>query len=104
MFQDRTLTCVDCNATFVFTASEQEFHAEKGFNNDPKRCQECRAARKASSGGQSRFNGGTREMFDVICATCGCKTQVPFQPRSDRPVYCRDCFKPAERQTSRSRW
>ncbi|NLC33217.1 MAG: zinc-binding protein, partial [Clostridiales bacterium] len=19
-------------------------------------------------------------------------TQVPFQPRGDRPVYCRDCF------------
>lgn len=101
MFQDRELTCVDCNATFTFTASEQEFHAEKGFANDPKRCPECRAARKAASG-NSRF-GGTREMFDVVCSACGCNTQVPFQPRNDRPVYCRDCFKPAERKTS-SRW
>ena len=103
MFQDRTLTCVDCNESFVFTASEQEFHAEKGFQNDPKRCQSCRSARKASGGGRSGGFGGPREMFDVICATCGVKTQVPFQPRSDRPVYCRDCFKPAER-SSRSSW
>jgi CxxC-x17-CxxC domain-containing protein len=31
-------------------------------------------------------------MFSVICDDCGATTQVPFQPRDDRPVYCQDCF------------
>ena len=69
----------------MFSASEQAFYAEKGFQNEPGRCPECRAARKAT-------RGNDRPMYDVICADCGKPTQVPFQPRNDRPVYCRDCF------------
>jgi CxxC-x17-CxxC domain-containing protein len=45
-------------------------------------------------------------MFDVVCASCGKETQVPFQPRGDRPVYCSDCFEQqrggAPRSSSRS--
>lgn len=37
--------------------------------------------------------GAQREMFPAICASCGKETQVPFRPRSDRPVYCSDCFR-----------
>ena len=37
-FEDKTLTCIDCGQTFVFTAGEQEFFAQKGFQNEPKRC------------------------------------------------------------------
>ncbi len=90
--QDKILTCRDCGREFVFTASEQEFFAQKGFTNEPGRCPECRAARKASrhDGG---FNGRRdREMYPAVCAQCGKDTQVPFQPRSDRPVYCSDCY------------
>ena len=47
MFEDKTLKCVECGNDFVFSASEQEFYAEKGFTNEPKRCSACRAARKA---------------------------------------------------------
>ncbi|MDR7867044.1 MAG: zinc-ribbon domain containing protein [Sporomusaceae bacterium] len=93
MSQDKNLTCRDCGAEFVFTASEQDFFAEKGFTNEPGRCPECRAARKQQNRGMSR--GGSyqqREMHDVTCAACGVQTQVPFRPSSDRPVYCRDCF------------
>jgi CxxC-x17-CxxC domain-containing protein len=36
--------------------------------------------------------GGPREMFPAVCAQCGQNTQVPFQPRGDKPVYCRDCY------------
>ena len=25
-------------------------------------------------------------------AECGKDTEVPFEPKTDRPVYCRDCF------------
>ena len=89
MFQDKTLTCRECNAEFVFTASEQQFYADKGFQNEPGRCPACRAARRQANGGANR---GERQMYEVICDGCGQTTQVPFQPRGDRPVYCRACF------------
>ena len=89
MFQDKTLTCRECGAEFVFTASEQQFYADKGFQNEPGRCPSCRAARRAQNGQNNRAD---RPMYDVICDGCGRTTQVPFQPRGDRPVYCRECF------------
>jgi CxxC-x17-CxxC domain-containing protein len=98
MYQDETLTCVDCSRTFPFTVSEQEFYASKGFTNKPSRCADCRAARKAAGGGGNRgggggYGGGTqREMFKATCSQCGGVAEVPFQPRGDKPVYCRDCF------------
>ena len=88
MYEDKTLTCRECGAEFVFTASEQEFYAQKGFQNQPSRCPGCRAQRRASGGGR----GAERQMYEVICDGCGATTQVPFQPRGDRPVYCRECF------------
>ena len=33
MYEDKTLVCKDCGKEFVFTAGEQEFYAEKGFQN-----------------------------------------------------------------------
>jgi len=94
MTQDKNLTCRDCGAEFAFTASEQEFYAEKGFQNEPGRCPQCRAARKASNRGGDRGGYGRteRQMYEVTCAECGAPTQVPFKPSSDRPVYCRDCY------------
>ncbi len=89
MYTDKTLVCKDCGQEFVFTASEQEFFAEKGFTNEPQRCKSCRDARKNS---RDRSGGGSREMFDAVCASCGKPCKVPFQPRDDRPVYCSDCF------------
>ncbi len=98
MNQDKTLTCRDCDKDFTFSASEQDFFAEKGFTNEPGRCPDCRAARKQqnSGGGYSRGGGGgfqqRREMHPATCAECGKETQVPFRPSGDRPVYCSDCF------------
>ena len=87
MYQDKTLTCRECGNEFVFTASEQAFYAEKGFQNEPGRCPACRAARRQNGGNRSE-----RQMYEVICDGCGCTTQVPFQPRGDKPVYCRECL------------
>ncbi|VBB07182.1 Hypothetical protein LUCI_2426 [Lucifera butyrica] len=94
MNQDKNLTCRDCGAEFVFTASEQDFFAEKGFTNEPSRCPDCRAARKQQNNGGFRRNNNNqqREMHAATCAACGAQTQVPFLPSGDRPVYCRDCF------------
>lgn len=91
MFQDKTLTCRDCGVEFVFSASEQEFYAEKGFSNEPGRCPRCRSARRQNSFGRGG-NRGPRQMYPTICSACGVETEVPFKPSGERPVYCRDCF------------
>lgn len=119
---DKTLTCADCGQSFTFTASEQDFYAERGFT-EPRRCPSCRAAKKAqrnadgggyssggySSGGGSYSSGGfgnrssgggyggggsrgPREMFAATCSSCGQETEVPFRPTQGKPVYCSACF------------
>jgi len=102
-YEDRTLTCQDCNQPFTFSADDQQYHAEKGYTNEPKRCPSCRQTRRGergdssygSSSGSSYGSGygsSRREMHPAVCAQCGKDTQVPFLPRGDRPVYCSDCF------------
>jgi len=86
---DKNLTCRDCGKTFAFTAGEQEFYQSHGLVNEPRRCPECRGAKRQE---RSRGYEGSREMFTVTCASCGKETQVPFQPRQERPVYCSDCY------------
>ena len=102
---DKVLTCTDCSQEFVFTASEQQFYADRQFT-EPRRCASCRASRKAargdgggssggySSGGYSSggYDRGPREMFSATCSSCGREAQVPFRPTSGKPVYCNDCF------------
>lgn len=97
MYSDKVLTCKDCGAEFTFTASEQEFYNEKGFTNEPGRCPQCRAARKAQSRNGGGFGRGEREMFTATCAACGKTATVPFRPSGDKPVYCRDCYQPRGR-------
>ena len=91
-FQDKTLTCSDCSNSFTFTVAEQEQFQERGYTNEPKRCPECRQSRKAERYGNNSF-GAKRQMFPATCAQCGKATEVPFQPRGDKPVYCSDCYR-----------
>jgi CxxC-x17-CxxC domain-containing protein len=106
-YTDKTLVCVDCGLEFPFSAADQEFHAARGYQ-DPKRCPNCRQARRSERGGGGGGYGGgggpraPRTMYDAICSQCGAATQVPFEPREDRPVYCDDCF--AKQRASRPRW
>ena len=88
----------------------------KPTEDRPVYCKECFQKHKpaprsgggrfgGSSGGRSGGYGGRdrgsgfgrrddrpREMFDAKCADCGNDCQIPFKPKDDRPVYCRDCF------------
>ena len=95
-FEDKSIECSDCGTTFTFTIEEQEFFASKGFTNDPKRCPTCRQAKKTE-----RYGSRRREMFPVTCALCGKDTEVPFEPREDRPVYCSDCYNKIRLSNSR---
>ena len=129
-FTDKTLTCRDCGSQFTFTAGEQEFYAQKGFDNEPTRCPNCRKARKMQrneasggehgygsgggySGGGSYSSGGNyggggygrseRVQYETVCSNCGRQTTVPFVPRGDRPVYCADCFSQQRSGSGRGR-
>ncbi|MFN8636970.1 MAG: zinc-ribbon domain containing protein [Chloroflexota bacterium] len=111
-YADKVLSCRDCGQAFTFTAGEQEFHASKGFENEPSRCPECRAARKAARGEGGGYGGGyssgggygggggygrqERQMYSATCSSCGQEARVPFQPRGDKPVYCSNCFTPRQ--------
>ena len=85
MYQDKTLVCKECGSEFTFTAGEQEFYAERGFQNEPQRCKSCRDNRKSSVKPQ-------KETYVTTCAECGREAKVPFQPVAERPVYCSECF------------
>jgi CxxC-x17-CxxC domain-containing protein len=120
---DKTLTCRDCGEEFVFTAGEQAFYQERGFS-EPQRCNNCRQKRKqerqssgydgggygggggggysGGGGGGGGYSSGPRQMYSAICSNCGKETEVPFLPRTDKPVYCRECFQ--ERRASSPRY
>lgn len=87
-YRDKTLVCVECHQTFVWSAGEQLFYADRNFKNEPKRCKPCKGKRGARSG------GGGRERVETLttCSQCGKETTVPFRPTQGRPVFCKDCF------------
>lgn len=87
VFEDIALTCRECKNEFVFSAGEQKFYKEKGFQNQPKLCKACRAARK--NGGQPVAEV---QYYTAVCSECGGEAKLKFQPSSDRPVYCSACF------------
>lgn len=94
-FADKTLNCRDCGQDFTFTSGEQEFYATHGFQNEPSRCPECRRTRRSAN------TGGSRQMYEAVCSSCGKTASVPFQPSGDKPVYCSECF--AAQRASRDR-
>lgn len=94
-YTDKTLTCRDCGSEFVWTAGEQEFYAQKGFEKPPARCQVCRAKYKAA---REQFG---RVESKITCRNCGKESTVPFVPRDPATVLCRECFL-KEKQGQRS--
>src|SRR5580698_1951420 len=90
MAGDIQLTCSDCGQDFTFTAADQAFFQERGYST-PKRCKNCRQAKKNDQGG-SGYRSAPAQGTPVICSGCGQPTTVPFEPRGDRPVFCRDCY------------
>ena len=90
MAGDIQLTCSDCGQEFTFTSADQAFFQERGYST-PKRCKNCRQAKKNDQGG-SGYRSAPAQGTPVICSGCGQPTTVPFEPRGDRPVFCRDCY------------
>ena len=98
MYEDKTLNCRDCGRDFIFSTGEQEFYQLKGLMNEPGRCPECRTQRRVAQA-QARAKGERlqHEMFKTVCAECGGEAEVPFIPKTEKPVYCSACFEHARR-------
>jgi len=106
--QDMELTCAACQQTFPFSAQEQAFYAERGFQV-PKRCRRCRQSRKtgkrgaragaASASSQGAISGrrpaveqSLRRTHTAHCAGCGQPTEVPFPVSDGQRSFCKVCF------------
>lgn len=110
------IICTTCDSSFVYTDAEREFRHARGLPR-PEMCTECRhedrkrrngdlmsmylrtdsfdpflLGENTQAGGLQRGNREIRSMHSATCANCGSETRVPFVPRGDRPVYCKDCF------------
>ena len=91
-YEDRTLTCQDCSQEFTFSADDQQYHAEKGYTNEPKRCPLCRARRRSGGGNGGGYSTEKREMHPANGAQWGQQKPIALLPSGVRPVYCSDCF------------
>ena len=121
-FEDKTLTCVECHQPFPFTARDQEFHASKGFTNEPKRCRSCRQARRAERGERPTSGGGADRgarrgerrspatafqepavatltapdegprSYTATCNACGGEAVLDSEPTGNRAVLCSACY------------
>jgi len=116
MYDDQTLVCRDCGASFTFTRGEQEFFERKGFESAPSRCPECR---KTAGRGGSRYSGGSgrgdysggdarhgverpEQLFPATCAQCGQDTQATARLiLGDGTIYCRECITPQPEAAAR---
>ena len=99
-YQDKTLTCKECGKEFIFTAGEQEFYAEKGFENEPARCRDCRdsaaaavravsSARCTRSSAQTaarkrRFRSSRRTIVRYTAATASTRDAHSNRIKKDR--------------------
>jgi len=63
----------------------KEFYKQKGFENPPARCPDCRTKKKAEK-------MADRQMTKITCSNCGKEDEVPFVPRKGTGVLCRECF------------
>jgi len=75
-FADREIPCVDCGQPFVFTAGEQAFYAQKGFQEPPRRCKACRDARRQRKLGRE----------SSVAREPAAEPRGPSGPRPPRPA------------------
>jgi len=107
--KDKTLACHDCKAEYVFSVEEQQEYLAIGHRHPPKRCPACRAARAERKAAKAKereatsansYSSATRKMYQIVCSECGKETQVPFEPKAGRPVYCSDCYHKSRNSSS----
>jgi len=93
--EDTSISCIDCQKDFIWSIGEQRFFRDKGLQNPPKRCKDCKQAKNERLNAiLAADNAGIKQKIEVAvhCAKCNGYTTVPFYPSQNRPVYCRSCF------------
>ena len=78
---------------------ESKYSDKKKSSSDEKSYRSFRNSRDDRGSKYSRDDRG--ESTTVTCADCGTQCTVPFVPRTDKPVYCSDCFRQNKPQDSR---
>ena len=74
MFADKSLQCLACVTTSIFSVQEQEFHQSKVYTNKPNRFPECRQTRKSANG--NSIYRTPHLTFAATCDGCGKSTEV----------------------------
>jgi CxxC-x17-CxxC domain-containing protein len=94
LLQEQSIDCFDCGVAFTFTMEEKMAYQAKGHFHVPKRCPSCRETRKTRQMKDCTFKKIQSDLplFSATCTQCGKSTQVPFEPKANRPVYCHDCY------------
>jgi len=93
-FQDKVIRCSLCGAGFTFSAEKQELFKSWGISYEPKQCPSCQKAMKSKQCSSTGYSGNSSgRTFKAICADCGKTTNLPFEPRGGKRVYCSDCYR-----------
>jgi CxxC-x17-CxxC domain-containing protein len=75
------------------------------YSDKKKSSRDEKSYRSFRNSGDDRGSRNSRddrgESTTVTCADCGTQCTVPFVPRTDKPVYCSDCFRQNKPQDSR---
>ena len=61
---------------------------EKKSNDDT-----FKSFRNSRNEDRYRYSKDRKESTKVVCDDCGLECKVPFVPKTDKPVYCTDCFR-----------
>jgi hypothetical protein len=95
--EDTDIQCTVCQKPFLFSAAEQAYYAQRGFQF-PKRCRPCRQARRKGGAATSRRIQAAprrdlvpRATFVAPCSECSADVTLVFKP-GERTVLCATCF------------
>ena len=92
-FKDITIRCGECGENFIWTAQEQAFFKERGLENQPTRCIDCRKKRRKQLKEE-------KKIMDIKCAKCGLSSTARFFETNDKPMYCPECFEKLKKSAS----
>ena len=82
---NKPVFCSDC-----FRDNKSDNLGDDRYSRDRR---ESRRDDRRESRRDDRFSRSRKESAFVTCADCGDECEIPFVPKTDRPVYCSDCFK-----------
>jgi len=99
-FTDKTLTCADCGTPFTFSADDQAYHQERGFTNEPRRCQSCRAAKRVERGGGSSYSGSGGSSYSVAATVASARCSARHAASAARKRKCPSSHVATSRSTA----